>query len=93
MKITKYAVKNYQLTLVMSIMVAVVGVVTMLTMPRAEDPTPVLTGPLPLTNGPLPSISVRCPTSTPATSVIAFHLPGVPSKGIPKSLALVLSWP
>src|SRR6266536_706208 len=36
MKITKYAEKNYQLTLVMSIMVAVVGVVTMLTMPRSN---------------------------------------------------------
>jgi multidrug efflux pump subunit AcrB len=38
MKITEYAVKNYQLTLVISVMVAVVGVVTMFTMPRAEDP-------------------------------------------------------
>lgn len=38
MKITEYAVKNYQLTLVISVLVAVVGIITMLTMPRAEDP-------------------------------------------------------
>jgi multidrug efflux pump subunit AcrB len=38
MKITEYAVKNYPLTLVISVMVAVVGIITMLTMPRAEDP-------------------------------------------------------
>ena len=38
MKIANYAVKNYQFTLIMFIMVAVVGVVTILTMPRAEDP-------------------------------------------------------
>ncbi len=38
MKIANYAVKNYQFTLIMFIMVVVVGVVTILTMPRAEDP-------------------------------------------------------
>lgn len=37
MKITAYSVKNYQFTLVMAIMAAVIGVVTMLTMPRSED--------------------------------------------------------
>jgi multidrug efflux pump subunit AcrB len=37
-KITAFSVKNYQFTLVMFLMVAVVGVVTLLTMPRAEDP-------------------------------------------------------
>ena len=37
MRITAYSVKNYQFTLVMAIMAAVIGVVTMLTMPRAED--------------------------------------------------------
>ena len=38
MKITNYAVKNYQFTLVMFLMVAVVGFVTLFNMPRAEDP-------------------------------------------------------
>ncbi|WP_027000322.1 efflux RND transporter permease subunit [Eisenibacter elegans] len=38
MNITQFSVKNYQFTLVMFLMVAVVGLVTMLTMPRAEDP-------------------------------------------------------
>jgi multidrug efflux pump subunit AcrB len=38
MSITNFSVKNYQFTLVMFVMVAVVGVVTLLTMPRAEDP-------------------------------------------------------
>jgi len=38
MNLTNFSVKNYQFTLVMFVMVAVVGVVTMLTMPRAEDP-------------------------------------------------------
>jgi len=37
MKITDFSVKNYQFTLVISIMAAVIGVVTMLTMPRSED--------------------------------------------------------
>ena len=37
MKITSFSVKNYQFTLVMSVMAAVIGLVTMLTMPRAED--------------------------------------------------------
>jgi multidrug efflux pump subunit AcrB len=38
MNLTNFSVKNYQFTLVVFVMVAVVGVVTMLTMPRAEDP-------------------------------------------------------
>ena len=38
MNLTNFSVKNYQFTLVMAIMVAVVGLVTLLTMPRAEDP-------------------------------------------------------
>jgi len=37
MKITAFSVKNYQFTLVMSVMAAVIGLVTILTMPRAED--------------------------------------------------------
>ena len=38
MKIANYAVKNYQFTLTMFLMVVVVGIVTILTMPRSEDP-------------------------------------------------------
>jgi len=38
MNLTNFSVKNYQFTLVVFIMVAVVGIVTMLTMARAEDP-------------------------------------------------------
>ncbi|WP_129714039.1 efflux RND transporter permease subunit [Pedobacter sp. SYP-B3415] len=38
MKISEYAVKNYQFTLIMFIMVAVLGVTTILNMPRSEDP-------------------------------------------------------
>ena len=38
MKIANYAVKNYQFTLTMFLMVVVVGIVTIMTMPRAEDP-------------------------------------------------------
>lgn len=38
MNLTNFSVKNYQFTLVVFIMVAVVGLVTMFTMPRAEDP-------------------------------------------------------
>jgi len=49
--------------------------------------TPVRTGPLPTTRRPSPEISVLYPTSTPATSVIAFSGPGVPSKGTPRSRA------
>ncbi|WP_421020027.1 efflux RND transporter permease subunit, partial [Klebsiella pneumoniae] len=36
--LTNFSVKNYQFTLIMFIMVAVVGAVTLFTMPRAEDP-------------------------------------------------------
>lgn len=39
MKITTFAVKNYQFTLVIFLLVAVVGVLTLFTMPRSEDPT------------------------------------------------------
>lgn len=38
MNLTDFSVKNYQFTLVMFVMIAVVGLVTLLTMPRAEDP-------------------------------------------------------
>jgi multidrug efflux pump subunit AcrB len=38
MKIAQYAVKNYQFTLILFLMVAVLGVTTLLTMPRSEDP-------------------------------------------------------
>ena len=38
MKISEYAVKNYQFTLVIFIMAIVVGVSTLMNMPRSEDP-------------------------------------------------------
>ncbi len=38
MDISKYAIKNYQFTLIMVLMVIAVGINTVLTMPRAEDP-------------------------------------------------------
>jgi multidrug efflux pump subunit AcrB len=38
MNITNFSVKNYQFTIVAFLMAAVVGVVTLFTMPRAEDP-------------------------------------------------------
>lgn len=38
MKISEYAVKNYQFTLVIFLMVVALGVSTLLNMPRAEDP-------------------------------------------------------
>ena len=38
MNLTDFSVKNYAFTLVIFVMVAAVGVVTLLTMPRAEDP-------------------------------------------------------
>ncbi|HLK96357.1 MAG TPA: efflux RND transporter permease subunit, partial [Hymenobacter sp.] len=38
MNLTQFSVKNYQFTLVVALMVAAVGAVTLLTMPRAEDP-------------------------------------------------------
>lgn len=38
MKISEYAVKNYQFTLIMFLMVIVVGVSTLVNMPRSEDP-------------------------------------------------------
>ncbi|MBL0105364.1 MAG: efflux RND transporter permease subunit [Bacteroidetes bacterium] len=38
MKISNYAVKNYQFTLVIFIMAVVVGVTTLFNMPRSEDP-------------------------------------------------------
>lgn len=39
MKITSFAVKNYQFTLIIFLLVTVVGVLTLFTMPRSEDPT------------------------------------------------------
>lgn len=39
MKITNFSVRNYQFTLIIFLLVAVVGVLTLLTMPRSEDPT------------------------------------------------------
>src|SRR5690625_5660073 len=38
MNITNYAIKNYQFTLIMVLMVAVLGASSLLNMPRAEDP-------------------------------------------------------
>jgi len=38
MKITNFAVKNYQFTLIIFLLIAVVGFLTLFTMPRAEDP-------------------------------------------------------
>lgn len=38
MKISEYAVKNYQFTLVIFVMAIVLGVTTLFTMPRSEDP-------------------------------------------------------
>jgi multidrug efflux pump subunit AcrB len=38
MKISEFAVKNYQFTLIMFLMTIAVGLMTLLTMPRAEDP-------------------------------------------------------
>ena len=39
MKITNFSVKNYQFTLIIFTLVAVVGLLTLFTMPRSEDPT------------------------------------------------------
>lgn len=39
MKITNFSVKNYQFTLIIFVLVAVVGILTLFTMPRSEDPT------------------------------------------------------
>ncbi|MBN8785131.1 MAG: multidrug transporter AcrB [Sphingobacteriales bacterium SCN 48-20] len=38
MKIAQYAIKNYQFTLIMVLMIVSVGISTVLTMPRSEDP-------------------------------------------------------
>ena len=38
MKISAYAIKNYQFTLIMVLMVVALGVSTILNMPRSEDP-------------------------------------------------------
>lgn len=38
MKIAEFAVRNYQFTLIMFLMAAAVGITTLLTMPRSEDP-------------------------------------------------------
>lgn len=39
MKITNFSVKNYQFTLILALLVAVVGFLTLFTMPRSEDPS------------------------------------------------------
>lgn len=39
MKITNFAVKNYQFTLIIFVLISVVGLLTLFTMPRSEDPT------------------------------------------------------
>ncbi|TWI12278.1 efflux RND transporter permease subunit [Sphingobacterium siyangense] len=39
MKITSFSVRNYQFTLIIFVLVSVVGILTLLTMPRSEDPT------------------------------------------------------
>ncbi|WP_379963607.1 efflux RND transporter permease subunit [Epilithonimonas sp. UC225_85] len=39
MKITNFSVKNYQFTLIIFVLIAVVGVLTLFSMPRSEDPT------------------------------------------------------
>lgn len=39
MKITNFSVKNYQFTLIIFVLVSVVGLLTLFTMPRSEDPT------------------------------------------------------
>ena len=38
MKISDYAVKNYQFTLVIFLMIIALGITTILNMPRSEDP-------------------------------------------------------
>ncbi len=38
MKISSYAVKNYQFTLIIFIMIIVLGITTIMSMPRSEDP-------------------------------------------------------
>src|SRR5437763_768320 len=55
--------------------------------------TPVRTGPDPIFKAPLPEMSVVIPTSTPATSVIAFTGPGCPWNGTPRSRARDLGVP
>ena len=39
MKITNFSVKNYQFTLIIFLLIAVVGTLTLFTMPRSEDPS------------------------------------------------------
>jgi multidrug efflux pump subunit AcrB len=38
MKISEFAVKNYQFTLVILVMATIVGITTLINMPRSEDP-------------------------------------------------------
>jgi multidrug efflux pump subunit AcrB len=38
MKISEYAVKNYQFTLIMFLIAVALGITTLLNMPRSEDP-------------------------------------------------------
>ena len=54
--------------------------------------TPVRTGPLPTPACRRRGSGSRDPTSTPATSVIAFRGPGVPVWGMPSSRARGLDW-
>ncbi len=56
MKISEYSVKNYQFTLVIFIMAIVVGITTLLNMPRSEDPE---------MNAPMYSVVVIFPGTSP----------------------------
>ena len=57
MKIATYAVRNYQFTLVLFIMAIALGVNTLLTMPRSEDPA---------TNSPMFPVIVVYPGTSPS---------------------------
>jgi len=57
MKIASYAVRNYQFTLVLFIMAIALGITTLLTMPRSEDP---------VTNSPMFPVVVVYPGTSPS---------------------------
>lgn len=57
MKIASYAVRNYQFTLVLFVMAIALGVTTLLTMPRSEDP---------VTNPPMFPVVVVYPGTSPS---------------------------
>jgi multidrug efflux pump subunit AcrB len=57
MKISEYAVKNYQFTLVIFIMAIALGVTTLFSMPRSEDP---------VTNSPMFPVVVVYPGTSPS---------------------------